>query len=193
MFNIVDFYARKHFNACVNEDLDFGYLCSFVANKNVTVGKNPKIVLYWNGQSFSKGQDFIYGIGCGNRCLFTTNRSLLPNADAILLHKNMKNTNVRLKHYLILNCLRRVYYNSNVYYVFIFVKFRKWPKRHNQRQLFVATRFEPPTKDGAQEQLFNTLNSSSARNYFNVTFSYRFKLALNILLSDLIFKYLCDT
>ena len=57
-----------------------------------------------------------------------------------------------------------------------------WPKRQNWRQIFVATRYEPPSKYGNYTALFQRLNKISARNYFNMTLSYRQD-------ADIILKY----
>ena len=103
------------------------------------------MVLYWRDDGLVNAHDFGLGLKCNRRCTFTNNRSFFPEADAVILHKNLQ-----LSH-------------------------RHWPKRRNRNQIFVAPRFEPPSKYGlgGHIQLFRTLNHPLATDYFNMTFSYR--------------------
>ena len=48
--------------------------------------RSTKIILYWNKKNNWKdwGWDFGFGMKCGNRCLCTDDRKMLPIADAVL-------------------------------------------------------------------------------------------------------------
>ena len=111
----------------------------------------PRIVLYWKDDGLVNLYDMGLGSKCNNRCLFTSDRSQLPEADAVIVEKNL-------------------YPNW------------KFPKRHNNRQIFVASRYEAPSKLGNYSALYKTLSSPTARNYFNLTLSYRQD-------SDVVIKY----
>ena len=81
---------------------------------------SPKIVLYWNDDGFVNTYDLGIGLKCNNRCLFTNDRALLPEANAVILEKSL-----------------------------MFVGGPSaLPRRYNEKQIFVASRYEPLSKYG---------------------------------------------
>ena len=69
-------------------------------DKRVTVKESrPKIVLAWPGSGLELTWDFGYGLVCRNRCMFTSDASLLPLADAVIVKKNLDSSEVRISEY----------------------------------------------------------------------------------------------
>ena len=62
----------------------------------LTVKENrPKIVLTWPRSGIDSRYDFRYGLVCKNRCMFTSDASMLPLADAVIVKKNLHTSEVR--------------------------------------------------------------------------------------------------
>ena len=57
--------------------------------------ERPKIVLYWYGAGLVHAHDFGLGLKCNKKCLFTNNRSFLPEADAVIPQKNLLSMSVQ--------------------------------------------------------------------------------------------------
>ena len=104
-----------------------------------------KIILYWtlkNGKE-DWGWDFGLGHKCGGKCICTSNRDYLPEADTVML--SLPNSNINLNDL---------------------------PKRQNTDQIFAAVIYETPHSYGVGN-VYNLLSDARLRNFFNMTVTYR--------------------